>query len=68
MTTKANSMTNSHYAQTPAFQKACLKFAETSHQPGLAAETAASKIATRRQASKYRRGTGIVYKTLNNLI
>jgi hypothetical protein len=63
MTTKANSMTNAHYAKTTSFCKACQQYMETS-QPGLELD----KIATRRQASKYRRGTGVVYKTINNLL
>lgn len=73
MTTETK-VTNSHYAQLPAFKNACMMYAETVHPPSVgsvfdnsAAKELAAKVATRRQASKFRRGTGVVYKTINNL-
>jgi predicted N-acyltransferase len=70
MTTKASSMTNAHYAQTPGFRKACQQYLETSQQYLETSQVnlELEKITTRRQASKFRRGTGVVYKTINGLM
>lgn len=54
--------TNAYYAQTTAFRKVCQMFLDKTQK-----DLPLEKIATRRQASKFRRGMGVVYKTLNNL-
>jgi predicted N-acyltransferase len=60
--TKSAQVTNAHYSQLPTFKKACQQYIDTTQQ-----DLEIDKIATRRQASKYRRKTGVVYKTINNL-
>jgi hypothetical protein len=53
--------TNKEYTQTESFQDAAVKVAE------LLGEENPNKFITVRQASKFRRGTGIVYQTIHNL-
>jgi hypothetical protein len=60
-----NSMTNSHYKLTPGFMKACEQAAQIIDP---ANPELPSKLSTTRQASKFRRGTGLVWKTINNMI
>jgi predicted N-acyltransferase len=61
--TKATPVTNAHYSQLPAFKKACQQYLDTTQQ-----DIELDKVATRRQASKFRRGTGVVYKTISGLM
>jgi hypothetical protein len=52
-----------------SFHKAIKTVAEKIHKEGTnESVTFADKIRTPRQASKFRRGTGIVWKTLNNMM
>jgi len=60
-----NRVSNSSYKIRPEFIKACEQAAKriNPNNPELSLT-----LATRRQASKYRRKTGIVWKTLNNMV
>jgi hypothetical protein len=63
-------MNNKEFAQKDKnFHKAIKIAAEKIHKEGTnESVTFADKIRTPRQASKFRRGTGIVWKTLNNMM